>query len=143
MSRRQTRPEPGGDPASGGAGGEARARALRLLGLGARAGTVVPGTDRVREDARAGRVRFVLLAADASPNAREKLEPLLARRGIPYFVGYQRWELGAAVGRGPLSALGVRDDSLAAGVRRLLEAGGPDAEGVASKPEGSDPGERR
>lgn len=84
-----------------------RHRALSFLGLAARSGAVVTGTAAVREAVRQGSVELVLLAADASGNARSKLEPLLARRGIRWLEVPDRASLGAAVGKAPLSAVGV------------------------------------
>jgi len=97
---------------------------LRLLGLAARAGSVVPGTDQVRIAARRGELRFVLLAEDASENSRQKLVPLLTAKKIPYQTTYSRVELGEAVGRSPLSALGLTDASLARRARELIGVSG-------------------
>jgi ribosomal protein L7Ae-like RNA K-turn-binding protein len=99
-------------------------RVLRLLGLAARAGAIVPGTERVREAARGGRVRYVLVAADASANARDKLLPLLEARDLPHATAFTRLELGAAVGLSPLSAVGLTDASFAARVGELLGESG-------------------
>ena len=96
--------------------------AIRLLGLAARAGTVVPGTAQVRQAVRAGRVRFAVVAADASANSREKLLPLLAARRVRFAVAFDREALGRAVGRAPLSAVGLTDERLAARVAELLSA---------------------
>jgi ribosomal protein L7Ae-like RNA K-turn-binding protein len=90
-----------------------RDAALRLLGLAARAGAVVTGTERVREAARGGTLRFAIVAGDASDNSREKLLPLLAARDMPHVVAFTRDALGAAVGRAGLSAVGITDPSLA------------------------------
>jgi ribosomal protein L7Ae-like RNA K-turn-binding protein len=98
-------------------------RALGLLGMATRAGAAVPGTDRVREAARAGTLRLAVLATDASDNSRGKLLPLLAARGISHVMRYDRVALGAAVGRGPLSAVGVLDAGLADRLQTLLRAG--------------------
>lgn len=100
-------------------------RALGILGLAARAGAVAAGTERVREAARAGRLRYVILAADAAGNARSKLLPLLAALGVPVVEAFDRADLGAAVGRSTLSAAGLTDASFAARVRGLLEPGDP------------------
>ncbi|MBI4545560.1 MAG: ribosomal L7Ae/L30e/S12e/Gadd45 family protein [Gemmatimonadetes bacterium] len=97
---------------------------LRLLGLAARAGAVLPGTQRVREAVRGGALRLVIVAADASPNSRAKLLPLLEQRRVQHLVGFSRSELGWAVGRGPLSALGVTDAALAGRLRQLAEGQG-------------------
>ncbi|MBI4408898.1 MAG: ribosomal L7Ae/L30e/S12e/Gadd45 family protein [Gemmatimonadetes bacterium] len=98
--------------------------ALRLLGLAARAGALVAGTERVREAVRAGRAAYVVVAADASANSRGKLLPLLTARGVPHAVALDRHALGSAVGRGPLSAIGLTDASFAGRVRELLQAAG-------------------
>jgi ribosomal protein L7Ae-like RNA K-turn-binding protein len=98
-------------------------RALSLLGMATRAGAAVPGTGRVREAARAGTLQLALIAEDASDNSRDKLLPLLGARKIPYVQRFARTELGAAVGRAPLSAVGVVDKSLADRLRALLQPG--------------------
>ena len=93
---------------------------LALLGLATRAGTLIPGTERVREAARGGSLRLAFLAADASDNSRAKLQPLLEARGIPFVTRYDRVELGVATGHGPLSAVGVVDAALADRLMTLL-----------------------
>lgn len=103
---------------------EAEARALGLLGLAARARAAVPGTERVRDAARRGVVEFVVLAADASENSRGKLLPLLTRLEIPHETRFERSRLGAAVGRAPVSAVGLTDASLAARLREVLRMAG-------------------
>lgn len=99
-------------------------RSLALLGMATRAGAVVTGTERVREAARAGTLQLAVIAADASDNSRGKLLPLLAARGISHVIRFERNELGAAMGRGPLSAVGVMDTALAARLLTLMSAGG-------------------
>jgi ribosomal protein L7Ae-like RNA K-turn-binding protein len=96
-------------------------RALNLLGMATRAGAALPGTDRVREAARSGTLMFAIVAEDASDNSRGKLEPLLDARKIPYVRRFARTELGAAVGRAPLSAVGVVDRPLAERLRQILQ----------------------
>lgn len=113
---------------------EAGRRALSLLGLAARAGAVVPGTERVRGAAREGRLRFAIVAADAAANARDKVLPPLEASGVTFVEAYDRNALGRATGRGPLSAVGVTDASFADRIRVLLEQG---SAGGASRPNGS------
>lgn len=88
-------------------------RVLELLGLAARAGRLVAGTEAVRQAVRQGEVIWVLLAADASPTQQAKLLPLLHARGTRHNRMLARAELGAAVGRGPLSAVGLTDANFA------------------------------
>lgn len=94
-----------------------------MLGMAARAGAVVPGTDRVREAARSGTLQLAVLADDASDNSRGKLLPLLEARKLSFVVRSDRATLGAAVGRPPLSAVGVLDKRLAVRLQALLRDG--------------------
>jgi len=91
-----------------------------MLGLAARAGAVLPGTDRVREAARGDGLFFVFVANDASDNAQDKVVPLLQSRQIPFAVVFDRDALGAAVGRAGISALGITDRKLASRVKELV-----------------------
>jgi ribosomal protein L7Ae-like RNA K-turn-binding protein len=95
---------------------------LSLLGLAARARALVLGTDMVRGAARDGRLAAAVLAADASPTQARKLVPLLEARGIPFAVCCTQDELGAALGRGPVSAVGLNDPSFARRVMELASA---------------------
>ena len=92
--------------------------------MATRAGALVPGTERVREAARAGTLRLAVMASDASDNSRGKLLPLLAARGISHVIRYERNELGAAIGRGPLSAVGVLDAAMADRLLTLMDEDG-------------------
>lgn len=96
-------------------------RVLGLLGIAARAGAVVMGTERVRERIRNGDVRLVVVASDASNNSRAKVLPLLQALRLPYMVAFSRAELGAAVGKSSLSVLAVTRESLAARVAELFK----------------------
>lgn len=91
-----------------------------MLGLAARAGAVLPGTERVREAARSGSLEFVIVAADASANSQDKLVPLLESRQIPYTVLFDRDALGGAIGKAPVSAIGITERKLAQRVKEML-----------------------
>lgn len=95
---------------------------LDLIGLSARAGALVTGTDAVRVALRDGSAHQVILAADAAAGQRNKLVPLLEARQIPFHIGFSREELGAATGRAPLSAVGLTNPELARRVGELLAA---------------------
>ena len=91
---------------------------LDLLGLAARAGKLVHGTDGTRRAVRDGEVRAVILAADTSPTQSQKLIPLLEARGVRFAVCLGRDTLGAALGRAAVSAVGITEQNFA---RRALE----------------------
>jgi len=91
-------------------------RRLGLLGLGRRAGTVVVGVAGVRARLQADQLACVVLAADAGPRTRDKVERLAVARGVPVLVGPAADRLGAALGSPPVQAVGVSDKALARGL---------------------------
>jgi ribosomal protein L7Ae-like RNA K-turn-binding protein len=95
---------------------------LDLLGLGARAAALVSGTEGVRKAAREGSVHQVILATDAAAGQRAKLIPLLEARRIPYHIAFSQVELGSAIGRAPVSAVGLSNRNMAGRIATLLEA---------------------
>lgn len=95
---------------------------LGLLGLGARAGALVSGTQAVRAAAREGGIHQVILAVDTAAGQRAKLIPLLEARRIPYEIVFTREELGSAIGRGPVSAVGLSNPAMASRAGELLRA---------------------
>jgi ribosomal protein L7Ae-like RNA K-turn-binding protein len=88
----------------------------------------VPGTQLVREQVRSGRVHFAVVAGDLTATGRDKLIPLLEAREVPYAVRYTRNELGGALGRGPLAAVGVSQVGFADRLKVLLGGMGGAAE---------------
>jgi len=89
-----------------------------MLGLARRAGAVAPGTDATRRAIRRGEARLVLMAGDASGVQLDKIRKELSNRPIPQVTLGDRATLGAAVGKAPLAAVAVTDESLAT---RLLQ----------------------
>ncbi len=93
-------------------------RLLGLLGLGLRGRNVAVGVDAVRKELQGGRLGCVVLAADASPRAVEKVVRLAAARKVPLVRGPHADAIGARLGRPPVMAVGVRHRGLAQGVLR-------------------------
>jgi ribosomal protein L7Ae-like RNA K-turn-binding protein len=100
-------------------------RFLGLLGLGVRGRRAVVGVQQVRDAAFRGKLRFAVVAPDASANSLDKVVPLLRARGIQYVEGPSAAELGAAVGRDTTATVGVVDSDLARGLREILASGPP------------------
>lgn len=97
------------------------ARIFRLLGLGLRGRLVAVGVDRTRNAVYKGDLRLAVVAADASPNSRDKIVPLLMARGIKMIETASARALGAAVGRTSTAVVGVLDAKLARGIRAAHE----------------------
>lgn len=95
-------------------------RLLELLGLASRAGSLTAGTGAVRMGVKDGTIRLVIVASDSSPTQRKKLEPLLDAREVPYHVMFSQAELGAAIGRNPVTAVGLGEANFARRAGELL-----------------------
>jgi ribosomal protein L7Ae-like RNA K-turn-binding protein len=95
---------------------------LRLLGLGLRGGNLVIGVDAVRGQLQAEALWCVVLAADASPRAVEKVVRLAAGKKVPLVAGPSAAAIGAQLGKPPVMAVGVRDRALADGIRQSAPA---------------------
>jgi ribosomal protein L7Ae-like RNA K-turn-binding protein len=100
-------------------------RLLRLLGLGFRAGQVVIGVDQIRAGLRNARFACVVVAADASPRAREKVVRLAVGRGVPLLPGPPAETIGSRLGRPPVMVVGVLDRALARGLADAAPGGAP------------------
>ncbi|HWA58443.1 MAG TPA: ribosomal L7Ae/L30e/S12e/Gadd45 family protein [Gemmatimonadales bacterium] len=90
------------------------------MGLGLRSGQVVMGVDQVRAGLRTDRFACIVVAADASPRARDKVVRLAAGRGIPLVGGPAAETIGSRLGRPAVMVVGVLDRALARG---LVDAG--------------------
>jgi len=89
---------------------------LGLIGLGVRGGLALPGVDVACAWIRQGKCRAVVVAADASRRAVQKVVQPARRAGLPVITGPDAETLGARLGRPPVMVVGVRDRSLAEGI---------------------------
>ena len=89
---------------------------LRLLGLGLRARRVIVGVSGTRAKLQAGKLACVVLASDATQRTRDKVDRPARAKGVPVVQGPVADELGAALGRPPVQAVGVQDPALARGL---------------------------
>ena len=99
-----------------------RRKLLWLVGLGVRGRLAVVGVEQVRAAATSGKLRIAVVAPDASRHSLDKVLPLLAARGVFVIQGPSATELGAAVGREATAAVGVIDQQLAQGIRKVVSA---------------------
>lgn len=82
---------------------------LQLVGLARRAGFAVVGTQAVRDAARRGELSVVVVAEDATDNARKRLRALVEQPDLDVVTGGTRSGLGRAVGRPEVVVVGIRD----------------------------------
>jgi len=117
------------------------ADALGFLGLARRAGAVTPGVTPTRQGVRAGEVKLVLFAADASEAQLAKVKGILRHREIPVRWVSSRALLGAAMGEVALSVVGVTTASFADPLLQRLPTRPPDSPGGGgTTPDEEEPG---
>ncbi|MGH7664532.1 MAG: L7Ae/L30e/S12e/Gadd45 family ribosomal protein [Gemmatimonadaceae bacterium] len=105
----------------------AERRLLGLVGLGVRGRLAVVGVQQVRAAAQKGKLRFAVVAPDASRHSLYKVVPLLSARRIRFVKGPSAAALGAAAGRETTAVVGILDSQLARGIRDIVDA---DSRGV-------------
>ena len=89
-------------------------KALGLLGLMRRANAVQIGEVNTGKAVRAGKAKLVVLADDASANARKRAEGFVYGRGVPIMtIPYLKEQISAAVGVPGCSMLAVTDSGFA------------------------------
>ncbi len=100
-----------------------REKTLKFLGLMRKAMALEPGENSSGEAVRGGKGKLLLLASDASPNARKRAESYTAARSCLLLeLPFTKAELGGALGMGDCSMAAVTELGFAnALVKRLAE----------------------
>lgn len=110
-----------------------RENTLRLLGLMRRANALAFGELNTGAAARAGKAALLLLASDASENARKRAQGFAAARQLPLTVlPFTKAEFASAVGLGGGSMAAVTDAGFAGALLRALAGDDPETYGEAA-----------
>ena len=89
-------------------------KALRYLGLAAKAGRLAVGTEDCAKALNGRKGALLIAAADAGANTLRQAETMAAEKCAFRQVGYAKQELAQAVGRaGPVALMHVADEGLA------------------------------
>jgi len=95
-------------------------KALSALGMAMRAGKLVTGDESVLKAVRGGKVKLVIVAADASDNTKKKYRDKCSTYGVSLAEAFDRASLGAAIGKEERVLVGVADAGFAALIRKQL-----------------------
>ena len=99
-----------------------REKALSLLGLMRKARAIEPGEANTGSAVRGGKAKLLLLAADASDNARKRAETFAyGRRVITLPLPFTKEELAGSLGTGECAMAAVTDLGFAGKLTELLE----------------------
>lgn len=97
-------------------------KALNYLGIARKAGRIELGEENTGIAARGGKARLVILASDASDNARRRAEGFVARTHIPLLtVPFTKAEISDMTGKSGCSMAALTDIGLAHSFASALE----------------------
>lgn len=102
-------------------------RAIRYLSIARKAGSLQLGEEDTGIAVRGGKAKLVLLAFDASDNARRRAEGFVYGRKMPLVrLPYTKEEISFATGKGGCSMLAVTDIGLASSFLSALAQQNPE-----------------
>ena len=97
-------------------------RALGMIGLAARAGKAVSGSDAVIGAMRSGNVKLLIITRDISRNSLDKiLKNLGSDKEIICYSFATSEELGSALGKPDRTVAAITDKSFAEGISAILD----------------------
>ena len=97
-------------------------RAFGMIGLAARAGKVVSGSDAVKGAIRSGNVELLIITRDISRNSLDKiLKNMTNDKEIACFSFATSDELGDTLGKPNRTVAAITDKSFAEGISAILE----------------------
>lgn len=94
-------------------------KALNLMGLAMRAGSIISGESFVLEAVRSRRGKIVLLANDASENTKKKFLDKCHFYGVPISSRFTKEEISRAIGKERV-VLTLTDKGFSARLQELL-----------------------
>ena len=98
-----------------------REKALNMLGLMRRANAIQIGEDKTGAAVKAGKAKLLLLAADASDNARRRAETFITGRNVQLvLLPFDKMELSSHLGVNGCSMAAVTDLGFANAFVKLL-----------------------
>ncbi|HWR39699.1 MAG TPA: ribosomal L7Ae/L30e/S12e/Gadd45 family protein [Patescibacteria group bacterium] len=93
---------------------------MSLLGLAQKARKVASGELAVESAVRAGKAGLILLARDASDNAKKNYRDLAAHYRVECEELLTKEQLGNCTGKAPRAALALLDEGFRSAVKKLL-----------------------
>ena len=96
---------------------------LTTIGLAARAGKLIFGTEQICSALKSGKKIFLIIeASDTSDNTHKRLSDRAAYYGIrKERIKEDSASLGSAVGKSPLAAVGITDEGFCVAVDKKLK----------------------
>ncbi len=92
-----------------------------FIGLAKKAGTVLAGEGIVKAAIKKRRAFLVIMAKDASPNTKKKIETALFNSAITMLEFGNKEKLGHTLGKAQFSVIAISDSGFAGRIEELIE----------------------
>jgi ribosomal protein L7Ae-like RNA K-turn-binding protein len=93
---------------------------ISLLGLAQRAGKAVSGEFAIEKNIRAGKIKCLIIAADASDNTRKNYRDMCKHFSVTCFETLAKEALSSGIGKENRAAIAITDPGIAAALQKLL-----------------------
>lgn len=96
---------------------------LGLLGLCARAGKIVFGTDACIEKIEKGKVKLILIAKDSSDRTKLKFKEIAENKSIPIYEIFSIEEISKQIGQKNKAVIGITDINFSNEIEKKINGG--------------------
>lgn len=94
-----------------------------LLGLSAKSGNILAGTDLVLDEMFKKRVKLVILASDASEKTKKNMKYYCDKANVEIVIYGTIEENSKAIGKKNKAVLAIKDRSLADAIKKVIHGG--------------------
>lgn len=98
-------------------------KVLGLLGISAKAGKIVSGTDIVLENIEKNKIKLVIVAEDASEKTIKNFKYSCKRRKVPIYIFGNIDDNSKAIGKQNRAVIGIKDENLAKAIINKIGGG--------------------
>lgn len=94
-----------------------------LLGISAKAGKILAGTDLVLEEMSKGRVCLVIVAEDASQKTIKNIKYYCNKENVKIIIYGTIFDNSKAIGKNNKAVIGIKDINLADAIIKVIHGG--------------------
>ena len=99
-------------------------RVLGMLGISAKAGKIVCGTDATIEDIERHKVKLVIVAENASDKTKKNMKYVCDKNKVPILEFGDIDEISKTIGKTNKAIIGIKSKSLSGAIEKLIKDNG-------------------
>ena len=97
-------------------------KVLGFLGISAKAGKIVSGTDIVLENIEKNKIKLVIVATDAAERTINNFKYSCEKKNVPIYIYGNIEENSKAIGKENRAVIGIKDEKLAEAIVNKISA---------------------